>query len=236
MLSRLPPPVRCPRGTLSPQAASTITGTLGIRYDVGTSLLPGRIHSQGVLTLGAASAVNVDGIGTLTAPFYTLASGASGVSGTFATVTGIPSGYSLVYNHNNGSGSPVVALRSNSATAHDTWAASFGLSGAAAGTNADPDNDGVKNLVEFGQGSNPTQFSTGPVLGQSGNFLTLTFNHIAGSNLTYIIEASDTLTGTWNTVQTYPTFGSAGTTIYTDNVSVGSTIHRFLRLSVNIAN
>ncbi len=224
-----------PRGTLSPQAASIINGTLGIRYDVGNLLLPGRIHSQGTLTLGAGSVLNISGTGTLTAPFYIIASGASGVVGSFTSVTGVPSGYSLTYTYNDGSGFPVVALVAGVNSPYDSWTSSFALSGLSAGTNADPDNDGLKNLIEFALGSNPTQSSTGPVIGRNGNFLTLTFPHIAGGNITYLIEAGDDLNN-WTVAATYPSFASAGTTIYTDNIAVGTSPRRLLRLRVVLTN
>ena len=106
-----------PSGTLSPQADSTINGTLGIRYNVDNLVAPGRIHSLGVLTLGAASVLDISGSGALTESYYVIASAASGVTGTFATVNGLPSGYKLVYNFNNGSGVPVVALVPDDTTA-----------------------------------------------------------------------------------------------------------------------
>lgn len=225
-----------PRGTLTAQAASTIGGTLAIRYDVDALLAPGRIHSEGRLTLGEASVLEISGSGTLTAPFHILASGSSGVSGTFGTVTGIPSGYNLVYDHDNGSGSPVVALVGPS-TPYQTWAESFSLSGADAATGADPDADGFNHLMEFALGRNPvTSDGPGPILGRDGNSLTLTFNHIAGGNLTFSIQSSDSLSGTWNTIHTYAPFSSAGTATYTDSVAIGNTPSRFIRLSVVMAN
>jgi autotransporter-associated beta strand protein len=225
-----------PNGTLNPQAASTVDGTLGIRYDVGNLVVPGRISSQETLTLAAGSSLDISGTGSLTQAAYVIASAASGVTGTFTNVSGVPDGYSLVYNYNNGSGNPVVALVSDSATPYDTWAESFGLSGDNALTNADPDFDGVKNLIEFALGTDPTQSSAGPVVGRSGDFLTLTFPHIAGGNLTYIVEGNDDLNGDWVTAQTYPSFPSAGTTVYTDSVAIGSAPRRMLRLRVVVTD
>jgi autotransporter-associated beta strand protein len=215
-------------GTLN-APPSSIDGKLAVRYDADALVYPGRIQSSGTLTLGAASVLDITGTGTLTAPIYVLASGTS-ISGSFASVTGsVPGGYSLVTNFNGGT---AIALVSNTASAYDLWASSFNLSGPQAAPDYDADFDGLDNLVEYGLGSNPTQFSAAPALGQSGNFLTLTFNHIAGGGVTFVIEANDDLQGTWDAVQTYPAFGSAGTTTYTDNVAVGTGNTRFLRLSV----
>lgn len=61
-------------------------------------------------------------------------------------------------------------------------------------------------------------------------------DHIAAGNLIFSTEASSSLTGTWSVVQIYPTFGSAGTTVYTDNVAVGTTNRRFIRLAIAISN
>ncbi len=221
-----------PRSTLSAQAASTVEGTLAIRHDEANGLYPGRLHAQGVLTLGAASVLDIGGVGALGGGIYTLASASGGITGTFASVSGLPPGYTLVYSANS------VTLLSNTASSFDLWANSFGLSGANADTNADPDNDGLKNLVEFALGSSPTLpgAAGGPVLGSSGDFLTLSFPHIADPKLIFSIEASDTLTGAWATIHTYPVFATSGTATYTDTVAISSTARRFLRLSVALAD
>ncbi|WP_035604161.1 autotransporter-associated beta strand repeat-containing protein [Haloferula sp. BvORR071] len=225
-----------PIGTLNAQAASTVNGKLAIRYDVEASVLPGHLHSQGVLTLGAGATLDFSGTGTLTAPYYIIASGSAGVSGTFTVNGALPAGYTLSYTHNNGSGFPVVALV-GAASPYDTWAASYGLAGDSAAVDADPDQDGSVNLIEFGMGRNPIQGGgAGPVLGKSGNFLTLGFDHIAGGNISFRVEASESLSGDWTVVQTFPAFASAGTATYTDNVAMGSTKKRFLRLVVLPAN
>jgi autotransporter-associated beta strand protein len=225
-----------PHGVLSAQAASAIEGTLAIRYDVDALVAPGRIHAQGLLTLGAASVLEISGTGTLTASSYTLASGSSGVAGTFGTVIGVPDGYTLVYSHDNGSGSPVVALVAAN-TPYGLWASSFTLSGTSADPGADPDGDGISNLMEFALGRNPRlSDGPGPTVGRSGDFLTLTFNHIAGGNLTYAVQASDSLGAAWTTIHTYAPFNTAGTATYTDSVAIGNSPRRFLRLSVVMAN
>lgn len=225
-----------PIGTLSPQAASTIDGKLLVRYDASSSIAPGRIHSQGVLTLGAGAVLEFSGAGTLTAPYYILASGAAGVSGSFTVNGPLPAGYTLNTSLNNGSGFPVIALV-GSPTPFDTWAVSFGLTGDAATADADPDGDGVKNLIEFGLGRSPV-LAEGPAtnLGNSGNFLTLSFNHIAGGNISFAIEASEGLNNDWTVVHTFPPFAAAGPANYTDNVAIGSTTRRFLRLTVLPSN
>jgi hypothetical protein len=102
-----------------------------------------------------------------------------------------------------------------------------------AANSADPDGDGIANLLEYALGTDPNQANGSPVaVGQTGGFLTLTFSRIADSSLTYVIEASNDLGASWTTAQTYPGFGSAGSTTYTDTASIASNPRRFLRLKV----
>ena len=104
-------------------------------------------------------------------------------------------------------------------------------SGDAANT-ADPDADGQVNLLEYALGTNPNTAGALPVtVARSGAFLTLSFPRIADSNLVYMIEASDTLSG-WSVVHTYSAFETTGTTTYTDMVPLTSQSRRFLRLVV----
>lgn len=221
-----------PNGLLtsqSPAGYSTLGGTVAIRP--GTNGAMGSFNSVGELYVGPAAVLDISGMGSLTAASYTLVSATVSISGTFTVVGTIPTGYTLETTATS------ISLVNPNASAFDKWASDHGLSGANAGTQADPDGDGVSNLVEFGLGTNPTQFSAGPALGQSGNFLTLTFSHIADPSLVFVVEASDSLTGgTWVPVQTYPVFTTPGTVTYTDNVAIGSTNRRFLRLAVKLAN
>ncbi|MEY4488138.1 MAG: hypothetical protein RIQ79_646, partial [Verrucomicrobiota bacterium] len=124
-------------------------------------------------------------------------------------------------------------------TAIQTWrAARFGSSdntGNGANT-ADPDGDGRRNLLEYALGSDPqvANSTSAVTLGTSGSFLTLSFANIADASLSYVVEASTDLV-TWAPAQTYTGLTSAGTITYTDNVALGATPRRFLRLSITIA-
>ncbi|HEY1120607.1 MAG TPA: choice-of-anchor D domain-containing protein, partial [Haloferula sp.] len=72
----------------------------------------------------------------------------------------------------------------------------------AAADNADPDNDGVENLLEFATGADPTESSpvetpvSRPLAGTIG--FTYTRNKLATAEVIYTVEWSDTLTGAWS--------------------------------------
>lgn len=120
-------------------------------------------------------------------------------------------------------------------SALDSWRVThFGSAGAAGAANtADPDNDGRPNLLEYATGTLPTAADSGSAatVARSGNFLTLSFNHIGDASLSYVVEASNDL-ATWTTAQTYTGLTAAGTTTYTDTVSLTAGTRRFLRLKI----
>ncbi len=99
---------------------------------------------------------------------------------------------------------------------------------------ADPDGDGLANLLEYAFGENPMVANDGPsvVTTTPGGVLALTFVHIDDPALSYVVEASNDLAGPWSPAQTYTGFTAAGTTTYTDNVALNSVSRRFLRVKV----
>ena len=135
----------------------------------------------------------------------------------------------------SGYSTEVSATPANTTTAIQAWRQSnFGTTsntGNAANT-ADPDNDGQSNLLEYALGTNPNTAGALPVtVARSGNFLTLAFNHIGDTTLVYKIEASNDL-ASWTEAISYTPFSTAGSTTYTDNVSLAGQPRRFLRLVV----
>jgi hypothetical protein len=87
---------------------------------------------------------------------------------------------------------------------YQNWAAGHGLTGAATNIYADPDNDGVVNLMEYAFNLSPEvadqsalpQFhlQTQTVNGQPGTYFTVQFPRQLGtSNLTYILQGSSDL-------------------------------------------
>lgn len=156
----------------------TINGTLRIEYDGASSPAIDTLTVNGALALGAASIIDFDGKGSpLTLPVYQIA-GCGSLTGSFATVTDLPAGYTLVYNYDNGVSSNNIALV-KSADPYGTWIGSFypGVTDPAiVGPNADPDSDGIANIIENQLGTSPAASSPGLVQVSAGES-SLTFQH-----------------------------------------------------------
>lgn len=120
----------------------------------------------------------------------------------------------------------------------DAWAEAAGLSGDAADPLADPDGDGVPNLLAYALGADPLT-PGGAALPETeivDGRLTFTFNRIADPGLVYTVEASDDLV-TWTVLDVpgNPSTGSdnvAGPVTVTDPGEVSTAPRRFLRLRV----
>ena len=114
--------------------------------------------------------------------------------------------------------------------------------------NADPDGDGLSNLLEYATNTHPTTANSTPVTVSSvGGRLALNFVRISDPSLTYTVQGSNDLT-TWGTVTpssgTNPMPGFTGgnpSVVETQNVQVVDSVllssqpRRFLRLQVDIA-
>ncbi len=137
--------------------------------------------------------------------------------------------------------------------AYAAWVAGFGLSGAAAAANADPDGDGILNAVEYVLGSQPVGFeevagSPRPAVRVAGNDMMFTFRRDDASEtpeVTVTVESGTNLIA-WpdvfvigaNTAASSPGVtvaenGSAPDTI-TVAIPVGTTQALFARLKVTI--
>ena len=113
--------------------------------------------------------------------------------------------------------------------------------GSAADT-ADPDSDGLPNLLEYALGTVPTSAASAsrPVLATAASHLTLTFNRIADPALIYQVETSPDLTPQswtpiWQSTGAQNTAGPVTVTDSTYNINTSNPPRRFLRLRVTAA-
>lgn len=223
------------QGVLTVDFGAAINGRLSVGYNAAAETPVNRIQSSFDITLGAESSLDLSGSGILPGPAHVIVKAGLGITGTFASVTGIPPGFVLDYNYDDGSGVPVIALvGAGVGSPYDTWTTTNGLSGDNALRSADPDADGLSNLLEYALGTSPTVSDAGDAytLGRSGNFLTLAFDHPGDPSLTYQIEATNDLSTPWQIVHTYAPFVTAGTETHTDDQNLTTTPRRFLRLVV----
>jgi len=107
--------------------------------------------------------------------------------------------------------------------------------------NADPDGDGIPNLLEYGIGSEPMFTSPGvlPVNTftqiNTERYLTLeTAKNASATDVTYTVEVSDDL-ATWHSGAGYTTVVTETSTFLRvrDNVPLSASAHRFIRLRVS---
>ncbi len=116
------------------------------------------------------------------------------------------------------------------------WTSGIAWGAASSSPAADPDADGMPNLLEYALGSGPLDpGDTGiPVCGVSASpsSLTLTFARVADPALTYVVQASADLL-TWTDI--WSSTGAAnvaGPVTVTDSTSLSTATRRFLRLRV----
>jgi autotransporter-associated beta strand protein len=171
-------------GTLAPGAsagpfaagATTLAGTYACEIDGANSDL---LAVTGDLTLGAGSTLAITTLGGgATQATYVVATYTGVRNGSFATVSGLPAGYSVVYNDT----AKQVEVTSASANGYGDWETANGIAGA--GSNTDSDGDGIPNGIEFVIGGDPS----GP--GSASNSL-LEPVAVDATYLTYVFRRSD---------------------------------------------
>lgn len=136
-------------------------------------------------------------------------------------------------------------------TAYQTWreskfTAAELLNATISGDLADPDNDGIVNLLEYAQGLAPKTSSqvgtptVGKQLISGSTYLTLTFRRkITAPELTYTVQIDGTLPGTWaggSVIVGSPVNNGDGTETvsYRDTVAITAATKRFMRLKVTL--
>jgi autotransporter-associated beta strand protein len=139
-------------GTLAPginvgtfaAGSTTLAGTYACEVDGATG---DRLTVTGSLDLTGAT-LAITPLADPTAS-YVIASYTTTLTGTFATVTGLPVGYTV---HYDATAKQIRLLKFG----YDSWAVDQGLTaGVNDGKTQDPDGDGVTNLMEYALGGNP---------------------------------------------------------------------------------
>jgi autotransporter-associated beta strand protein len=180
-------------GTLT-AGATTISGTYACEIDGATS---DKLVVNGSLNVSAGSLV-ITQLSAPTAPVYIIASYTGATPANFNSVTGLPAGYSLVYNYLGGNQIALVGT----VAPYDSWAASKGLTGANNGPTQDPEFDGISNLLEFILGGNPlaSDPSILPAQTLTANDFIFTFNRAdeSESGITQTFQYGSSLTGWTN--------------------------------------
>lgn len=156
-------------GTLTAVNSVTVGGTLGIDVSGANS---DKLAVGSTLNISAAT-LNVNVGAAPTEPVYIIASYGA-LTGTFASTTGIPAGYSIDYNYNSLNQIALVG----SADPYGSWETANGIAGA--GAAADSDGDGISNGIEFvigGDPSGPGSASNGllPAVSVDATYLTFVF-------------------------------------------------------------
>jgi fibronectin-binding autotransporter adhesin len=134
-----------------------------------------------VINGGTVDLTDAETVGTL---FFGAAQQAAG------TYSATGAGGTMASANFTGSGTLIVTTGPVITSPYGTWATSKGLTGANNGTNADPDFDGVSNLVEFVLGGQPNPANPGsnstdllPVASTPGTDLVFTFTRDAQSKV-----------------------------------------------------
>ncbi len=191
------------------------------------------------ITLSSTSGGYAVGSGSFTAgsPVTVTATANDGYQFVQWTENGTAVSTNATYTFTADSDRSLVANFEATLSALQTWRSdAFGTSENAgnAADGADPDHDGLPNLIEYATGSLPANAASAlpPQLGMPGNSLTITFHRIADPTLTYQVWASSNLAD-WGASPIWSSTGAANTA---GEVTVTDVLtnqpRRFLRLKV----
>jgi autotransporter-associated beta strand protein len=185
----------------------------------GTLMLGGdaRIHDSAAVRIASGSVLHLDFAGTDTVgALYFGGDPNPKPAGTYGSLTSSATHKSADFAGNG-------ILQVGAANNYESWASLNGVTG---GTDGDDDNDGVKNLIEYALADGAERGTL------SGTTITFTKRGAPyGGDLTYIIETSETLAGSWSPAVTHGP-AELGSPISHDLAPVPGTPKKFARLKV----
>jgi rhamnogalacturonan endolyase len=191
---------------------------------------------------GLVTVVTEDLGGVLEPGTYDLLTFSGPLEGTPQFVWSPPAGSSLVASFDTTQTGRIQIILTDSRTALQRWTdQQFGPDAAdtIAGPLADPDGDGVVNLLEYALGGDPltidTSIAPASALHAQTGALTLDFTRVPDPSLTYEVEATDSLAApaVWTLIwSSTGTANTAGPVTVSDTVAATSRPSRFLRLKV----
>lgn len=126
--------------------ATTILGTYACEIDGGNKDM---LAVTGNLDVTGGT-LAVSQLAAPTLPTYVIATYTGSLTGTFASVTGLPSGYSVSY----ATPGQIVITSGGVSDPYNDWASANGIPGA--GGTVDSDGDGISNAIEFVLGTDPS--------------------------------------------------------------------------------
>jgi fibronectin-binding autotransporter adhesin len=232
-------------GTLTAASANLSTGgNLDIEVNSAATPTNDKIVTTGVLNITNAT-LNVSVTGS--APPLVILATYGTLTGTFATTSGIPSGYNLVYNYNNGVSSNNIALVAV-VDPYVAWLATYpALTGANRSPDVDFDGDGLANGIEFVLGSDPIASGSAGIVGStaSGSNLVLTFKRSEASKAYAVLVEHGTTLASWPGQVPVPTGAVTGPPVTVvdnaaaaDDITVtipkGTDPKKFARVRANI--
>ncbi len=220
-------------GTGRLAGAVTLTSGAGLSFHLSTAPAShDKLELGSTLAFGGSNTLTITAAGAAPTPgTYTLLTAGGTISGSTPALS-LPSGWSGSLAQSGGDLVLSVTATTPRQAGRQQHFATWQDTGNAADS-ADPDADGLNNLLEYALDADPNapSASAAPVVSVAEGRLTLSFFR-ARSELVYEVQASPDLS-TWTVIATDP--GTVGQTVtVSDTVPLSEQARRFLRLRVRV--